>query len=391
MEDVIIIGGGPAGLMAAQVLAERGFSVTVCEQKVAPARKFLVAGHGGFNLTHSMPYETMLSEYTPPHVVRYIRDFTSKDTVDWLQRIGIATYTGSSGKVFPAGNIKPVQVLQAWLRYLGQLGVTIRYRHELLDFDAAALKLQHKDQAFEIPYRKAIFALGGASWPQTGATGSWVPLLQEKDIPIEPLVPANSGLDTSDDYSGMAGCVLKNIALRAGSVSRKGELVFTDYGLEGSPVYYLNRELRRSGLPAAIYIDLKPQLEADSLLQVLQQGHRHITDTLKKHLNIQGTALQLLKRLPKQVFTDPEQLVRHIKNYPVTVTAFRPLGEAISTAGGLSWEALNDDLGLKGYGNIHCIGEMLDWDAPTGGFLLQACFAMGHYIGSSLPLPADRG
>ncbi len=214
-----------------------------------------------------------------------------------------------------------------------------------------------------------------------------MPLLQAKHIRIEPLVPSNSGLDTSDDFSGMAGCVLKNIALKAGSVSRKGELVFTDYGLEGAPVYYLNRELRRSGLPAAVCIDLKPHLEEDSLLQVLQQGHKHITDSLKKQLNIQGTALQLLKRLPKQVFTSPELLTRHIKNYPVSVTAFRPLTEAISTAGGLSWKALNDDLSLKEYDNIHCIGEMLDWDAPTGGFLLQACFAMGDYIGKSLHMP----
>lgn len=384
MEEVIIIGGGPAGLMAAQRLAERGMKVVLYEQKPAPARKFLVAGHGGFNLTHSMPYETMLEEYTPRTVLRYISDFTNHDTLSWLHSIGIETYTGSSGKIFPTRGIKPIGVVQAWLRRLEKLGVVIHYQHTLSDFDETTLQLQYKDEIIEQPYGKVIFAMGGASWPSTGATGAWISLLHSKGIEVTPVEPANSGLYTVMDGGVLAGSVLKNITLEAGGIARKGEVVFTDYGIEGSPVYYLNRILRTIGFPERVYIDLKPHLHEAEVLQLLQSAKGNMTDTLKKVLNINGTALQLLKRLPKDTFTDPVLLTRHIKKYPLEVTGFRPIEEVISTAGGVSWGALNEDLSLEKYPHIHCIGEMLDWDAPTGGFLLQACFAMGDYVGRNI-------
>lgn len=381
--NIVIVGAGPAGLMAAQQLAKKGYAVSVYEQKPAAARKFLVAGHGGFNITHNMPYGQMLAAYSHQELVRTIRDFTNEDTIIWLQEIGIPTYVGSSGKIFPQKGIKPIEVLQAWLQYLQQLGVTIHYGYTLLDFDAEALTFATAAGIVTVPYSKMMVALGGGSWPKTGSDAKWVPLFEEKHIPVTPLLPANSGFELTLPTADLEAQTLKNVVVHLGEQQKMGELVFTTYGIEGAPIYYMNRFVRHLDFPFEMHIDLKPTYSLEQLQKVLQHNKQAITTCLKTQLNLAKTSIALLKLLPKEVFMSADLLAAAIKAYPLTVTSLRPLEEVISTAGGVSWSALNLDLSLKAYPNIYCIGEMLDWEAPTGGYLLQACLANGHFVAQS--------
>lgn len=371
--------------MAAQTLAERGKQVMIIEQKPAAARKFLVAGHGGFNLTHNMDYAAMLQEYTPNNILPYITHFTNKDTITWLDKIGIPTYVGSSGKVFPAKDIKPIQVLQAWIKYLAQLPIQILYQHELIDFDNQKIEVLHQGKTLTYNFEKLILTLGGASWPQTGATGKWVQTFKEKDIDITPLAPANTGFETVIDFSNLAGQVLKNVQISFHDQHKLGEFVFTTYGIEGSPIYYFNRHLRGLTFPQTLHINFKPQNTYASLLALwLKYPKKNSTQKLKDVYKLSSTAIALLKLLPKETYTNEERLLQAMLQYPISISGYRPIEEAISSAGGVAWTALNEDLSLIKYPNVHCLGEMLDWEAPTGGFLLQACFAMGNYLGNKL-------
>lgn len=385
MKPYIIIGAGPAGLMAAQTLAEQGKQVIVFEQKPAAARKFLVAGHGGFNITHSMPYENMLAEYEPNNIIPYLQHFTNIDTIDWLQKIGIATYKGSSGKIFPQKGIKPIEVLQAWLNYLQQLGVQINYQHTMDDFEQDSVTISFKENTKQYSFNKLILALGGASWPQTGATGKWVAILEQKGITISSLLPSNTGLETTDNYEELAGQSVKNIEVFHNNSSKKGEFIFTNYGIEGSPIYYLNRSVRKATLPTTIYVNLKPQYDQETLLTLWKNDNNSSSSAkLKRALKLSPTAIAILKKLPKDLFTNEDKLLQYIQHYPIEIKGFRPIEEGISTAGGICWSAMNEDLSLKKYPKVHCIGEMLDWDTPTGGYLLQACFSMGNYLGKAI-------
>lgn len=382
MSEIHIVGAGPAGLMAAQMYAQNGHQVIVYEQKAAVARKFLVAGHGGFNLTHQDDYATMLTEYDHPLFRAVIAEFTNEDTVTWLQSIGIPTYVGSSGKIFPQKGIKPIAVLQAWLTRLEALGVTIKTQHQLLDFDKHYLQFLNGEQEVNVKYEKAVFAFGGLSWQKTGSDGKWITLFKNKNISITKIEPANSGFETTIDFTALEGKPLKNIAVNFQNTIKKGEIVFTNYGIEGSPIYYLNRSIRKHALPLTIYLDLKPNLSLDNIQQLYESQHLiNITAFLKDKLSIQGAALTLLKKLPKAVYINPNALFQHIKQYPIEIKSFRPIDEVISTSGGLSWDALDEHLALKDYPQIQCCGEMLDWEAPTGGYLLQGCFASGYFVG----------
>lgn len=375
MKSIHVVGAGPAGLMAAHRYALRGYRVTVHDHKTAAGRKFLVAGHGGFNLTHSEDLELFLSRYDAPGIIAMVRRFTNQDTLQWLQSIGIATYTGSSGKVFPEKGIKPIEVLRKWMEALAALQVEFCFEHRLVDFDQEFLHFSHQGEIRQVRYTRALFAFGGKSWAKTGSDGAWVSLFREKGISVQELEASNSGLETRLRYEHLAGQPLKNIRLFNAAAEKLGEMVLTSYGIEGSAVYFMNRYIRQQPFPQMLYVDLLPHHAEGLLATLLGQGK--ITDVLKNRLKLRGGALGLLKTLDRESYTRPEVLARYIKSFPFEITAFRPLDEVISSYGGVNWSELADDLSLKKYPDIQCCGEMLNWDAPTGGYLLQACFASG--------------
>ncbi|MDR2281895.1 MAG: NAD(P)/FAD-dependent oxidoreductase [Sphingobacterium sp.] len=380
---IVIIGSGPAGLMAAQELAIQGYKVHVYEQNKAAARKFLVAGDGGFNLTHSESVDAFVEKYDVAFVQDIVRSFDNKATVEWLSKIGIPTYVGSSGKIFPEKHIKPIQVLQAWLAYLKELGVSVFYQFQLVDFDEANVYLSHKNEIITCKYEKLILGLGGASWKKTGSDAFWVSIFEQKGIKVKALESANSGYNTQEDWNDIEGQALKNIGIRYKNYTRLGEIVFTNYGVEGSPLYYMNRFTRKETFPLNLEIDLKPNMSVDSITEKLS-GVGSVVSLLKNKLKLSKTAIALLKRLDKDVFTEPGSLAMAIKQYPIHVTGLRPIEEVISTAGGVSFEELDKNLALYRFPNVHCVGEMIDWEAPTGGYLLQGCFSTGAWVAKAI-------
>lgn len=380
---LLIIGAGPAGLMAAEQLAKKGHTVHIYEQNKAAARKFLVAGHGGFNLTHQEDIEQFIQKYDHPRIREIVRYFDNTDTREWLTEIGIETYVGSSGKIFPSKETKPIMVLQAWLKRLTELGVVFFYEHQFINFTETSVTFENKGVQIEKNYQKLLFGLGGGSWSKTGSTAQWVDLFKEKGINIVPLAAANSGFNSSMNLSELEGQYLKNIVVHYEDQQKRGELVFTNYGIEGSLIYYMNRFVRSKGFPNELSLDLKPEFDEDYLLQILQSPGK-TTSHLKKDIHLQPAAITLLKALDKEIYLSPELLVKAIKRYPIPIESFRPIDEVISTAGGVCFEELNDNLSLKHYPNIFCLGEMLNWEAPTGGYLLQACFSSGRWAADHL-------
>ncbi|MFD2555661.1 BaiN/RdsA family NAD(P)/FAD-dependent oxidoreductase [Sphingobacterium tabacisoli] len=385
---IVIIGAGPAGLMAAQQLAIQGYKVHVYEQNKAAARKFLVAGDGGFNLTHSEPIDAFVEKYNVAFVREIVRSFDNQATVTWLSKIGIPTYVGSSGKIFPERHIKPIQVLQAWLAYLKELEVSIFYQFQLVDFDVNNVYLRHKGEIVACRYEKLILGLGGASWKKTGSDASWASILEQKGINVTPLESANSGYNTQEDWSDIEGQALKNIQIRYKNYTKLGEIVFTSYGIEGSPLYYMNRFTRKDTFPFDLEIDLKPNMSVDSIVDRLSRVGS-VVSLLKTQLKLSKTAIVLLKRLNKEVFIESRSLAMAIKRYPVHVTGLRPIEEVISTAGGVSFEELDENLALYKFPKVHCVGEMIDWEAPTGGYLLQGCFSTGAWVAKSISCSHD--
>lgn len=381
--QIIIIGAGPAGLMAAQTLAEKGCKVQIFEQNKAAARKFLVAGHGGFNLTHSEELETLIQKYDAPEIRNIVKSFDNKSVVNWLSDLGITTYTGSSGKIFPTKNFKPIQVLKAWLDRLEQLGVTIHYDHTFIDFTADAVTLRNREKEITVQYSKLILAMGGGSWKKTGSDAQWVDILRSKNITITPLASANSGYNTDSRFHQLQGQYLKNIKISFDGNDKIGEVVFTKYGIEGSPVYYLNRFTRPHQFPLTLEIDLKPRLTEAEISEQLSKADK-ISPILKRQLKLSTTAINLLKTLDKENYTNKEKLPVMIKRFPIEVLGLRPIDEVISTAGGVAFSALNSKLELTDYPNVFCAGEMIDWEAPTGGYLLQACFSTGFWVANEI-------
>lgn len=381
--QIIIIGAGPAGLMAAQILAEKGFEVHVYEQNKAAARKFLVAGNGGFNLTHSEEIDQFVEKYESLEIQKLVKNFDNQQVVQWLSDLGITTYIGSSGKIFPTKNFKPIQVLKAWLDRLTFLGVTIHYDYTFKDFDDSSVFLKNNDNDVIVKYSKLILAMGGGSWKKTGSDAKWVETLAAKNIEIIPLQSANSGYDTPKKFHLLQGQYLKNIKVFFKDHSKIGEIVFTKYGIEGSPVYFLNRFTRKHDFPLVIEIDLKPNLSEDEIVAELKSSDR-ISPILKKKLKLSTTSLNLLKTLDKETYTDIEILAKRIKKFPIEVLSFRPIDEVISTSGGVAFSELNSFFELKKFPNVFCAGEMIDWEAPTGGYLLQACFSTGFFVGNAV-------
>ena len=380
---IIIIGAGPAGLMAAQTLAERGFKVHVYEQNKAAARKFLVAGNGGFNLTHSEEIDSLIEKYDALELQDIVQQFDNKKVVQWLSDLGISTYVGSSGKIFPTKNFKPIQVLNAWLDRLAKLGVEIHYGHTFVDFDADFVYLKNNIEEIQIKYSKLILAMGGGSWKKTGSDAKWIETLAKKKIDITPLQSANSGYNTNEKLHVLQGKYLKNIEVSFENRRKIGEIVFTKYGIEGSPIYFMNRFTRKHQFPLNLFIDLKPNISETDILEHLKIGKK-ISSVLKREIKISTTGLNLLKTLDKESYTNKDILAKFIKKFPIEILSFRPVDEVISTSGGVAFPELNAQLELKKFPNVYCAGEMIDWEAPTGGYLLQACFSTGSWVAESM-------
>ncbi|WP_445502095.1 NAD(P)/FAD-dependent oxidoreductase [Microvirga sp. G4-2] len=383
-----IVGGGPAGLIAAEVLARAGVAVTVYDRMPSVGRKFLMAGRGGLNLTHSEDFERFVTRYAEaePALRPLIEAFTPEDLRAWCEGLGQATFVGSSGRVFPKA-FKASPLLRAWLTRSESLGVRFALRHTWQGWDAQGA-LVFTDAAGRTVKRKpdaTILALGGASWPRLGSDGSWAGVLQAKGIAVAPLRPANMGfvLPWSEVMrSRFEGEPLKRIALTFEGVTVKGEAIVTADGIEGGAVYALSGPLRNvieGKGSATLLVDLRPDLSLETLekrLSAPRKGQSAST-FLRKAAGLSPLGIAILRESAPQLPAEPEALARLIKAMPLTLTGTKPLERAISTAGGVPFSELDPNLMLRRMPGVFVAGEMLDWEAPTGGYLLQATFATG--------------
>jgi hypothetical protein len=390
---VAIVGGGPAGLMAAEVLSEGGAAVHVYDAMPSVGRKFLLAGKGGLNLTHSEALPAFTQRYgaRAPQVAAWLEAFGPGALRAWASGLGIETFVGSSGRVFPK-DLKAAPLLRAWLHRLRERGVAFHMRHRWTGWgDDGALCLASPAGDMRIEPRATVLALGGASWPQLGSNGAWVPWLQAAGADVAPLVPANCGFEVAWSAhlrERFAGSPIKPVVLRFGVVfERQGEFVLSGYGVEGSLVYAAGAAIRdaiaRDGR-ATIELDLLPDHDAARVAREVAhpRGARSLASHLKGRLGLAGAKAALLHEcLPREALADPARLAAAIKALPITVTAPRPMAEAISSAGGVRLESLDAQLMLRTRPGVFCAGEMLDWEAPTGGYLLQASMASGRVAG----------
>lgn len=381
---IAIIGGGPAGLMAADTLAPHA-EVDLHEHGKHIGRKFLVAGQGGFNITNSVEGDDLIAHYAPSGFLDpALRAFGPTELREWLKEMGMDTFVGTSGRVFPVKGIKPIDVLTRIRERLLERGVRIHAEHVFTGFNAEAqVRMENREGLFLLDADRVIFALGGASWPVTGSTGIWPPLFEGLGISITPFRPSNCGVEIA--WPAMLvraheGKPLKNIHISAGSRRALGEATLTRHGLEGNAIYPVVPAIREGA--TELSIDLKPDSTAERLVE-------RIGDKEPKNfaaaINLDRMQLALLKAFtPKEVSLSAALFVHHVKDLHIPVCGLRPIGEAISTAGGIPLQELGPDYSLRKHPQFHTIGEMVDWDAPTGGFLLQGCFAMGRHVGHSI-------
>jgi uncharacterized flavoprotein (TIGR03862 family) len=380
---VSIIGAGPSGLMAAEVLARAGVAVTVHERMPSPARKFLLAGRGGLNLTHSEGQEAFLSRYGPAEaaVSDWLDALSPDDLIAWAEGLGQTTFTGSSGRVFPRA-MKASPLLRAWLARLAELGVVLKTRSLWTGWSGGALTF--KDGASETP-DAVIIATGGASWPRLGSDGSWTSVLEAEGVAVAPLRPSNAGfnVDWSDILIDRAsGQALKAVALTFGDQTLRGDVMLTRYGLEGGAIYALSSALReaiaRDG-SAILTLDLRPDMTEDALVDRLAagRGKDSMTNHLRKAGGLSPAAIAVLRDIPGEIPLGAEKLAKRIKAVRLKLTGMQGLERAISSAGGVEFGAVNPSLMLTARPGVFVAGEMLDWEAPTGGYLLQASFASG--------------
>jgi uncharacterized flavoprotein (TIGR03862 family) len=383
--DVLVVGGGPAGLRAAEMAADARLKTILADHKASVGRKFLVAGRGGLNLTHSEPVENFPARYgeTEDSARRWkklLADFSPDDLRAWAKELGVETFVGTSGRVFPMTK-QAAPLLRRWIERLRRQGVSFRPRHGLASFRRRAngeleIEFATPQGAVTFQTRALVLALGGASWPQTGSDGGWVSLLTKADIAVIPVAPANCGYEVAWPAAFLEeaeGLPLKNIVLRAAGESVAGELLITKYGLEGGAIYQLSRALRTMKAPS-LEIDLKPAFTVEQLTAKIRHARGdHLIGQAASAWRLSQAAVALLRLRPP--FASGEELASVAKAYPLVLRGPRPIAEAISTAGGVSWEELDDHLMLKKLPGIFCAGEMIDWDAPTGGYLLQGCFS----------------
>jgi uncharacterized flavoprotein (TIGR03862 family) len=388
MTTVAIVGGGPAGLMAAEVLSAAGVAVTVYDRMPSVGRKFLMAGRGGLNLTHSEALEGFLARYGPAQerLAPLVEGFSPTDLIAWAQGLGQETHVGSSGRVFPTSH-KASPLLRAWLARLQAQGVQVLTRHDWLGWDAkGGLRFTTPDGETAANPDATILALGGASWPKLGATGAWTEILAKDGVTVTPLRPANVGFDAawSDVFRDrFHGQPLKNVGVSFDGQAARGDAMVTREGLEGGAVYALSAPLRdaiaASG-SALLEIDLRPDQSIGQLTArlAIPRGGQSMTNYLRKAAHLSPLEINLLREAHGvELALTAGGLARAIKAAPIKLTGVRPIDRAISTAGGVALSEVSDDLMLRARPGVFVAGEMLDWEAPTGGYLLQACFATG--------------
>ncbi|WP_293764828.1 TIGR03862 family flavoprotein [uncultured Aquitalea sp.] len=395
--SVAVIGGGPAGLMAAEQLSRRGVAVTVFDAMPSVGRKFLLAGVGGMNITHAEEKSLFLSRYgaREAQLAPLLKDFAADELRQWALELGVETFVGSSGKVFPR-EMKAAPLLRAWLSRLREAGVCFMVRHRWLGWDEqGGLRFATPEGEMVCRADAVLLALGGGSWKKLGSDGAWLPLLAQRGVGTAPLKPSNCGFEANwsqhfvDKFAGqpLKSVTLDFTDLQGNRVSRTGECVATAYGVEGNLVYAFSAALRDvidARGSATFHLDLMPQKSAEQVLAEVAhpRGSRSLSSHLQSRLNLKGVKAGLLREcLPKEVFADMPALAAAIKRLPVTVYAARPIDEAISTAGGVAFDAMDEHLMLRALPGVFCAGEMLDWEAPTGGYLLTACLASGRAAG----------
>lgn len=392
-----VIGGGPAGLMAAESLIRGGVQVNLYDSMPSVGRKFLVAGKGGLNLTHAESRDQFLTHYGShrPKLEPLLVNFGPDELLEWVHDLGIDTFVGTSGRVFPVG-LKSAPILRAWLARLRNAGVSFHLRHKWCGWNIdGSLRFETQEGEAHINPAGVVLALGGGSWSRLGSTGAWVQLLVDRGISVARLRPSNCGFDVvwSDHFrSRFEGFPLKSVSLsytdlKGSNFHQQGEFIVTSTGVEGSLIYAFSAQLRdeiEANGVAVIKLDLAPGWSHQHLKERLSlpRGKRTLSGHLEKSVNIKGVKAGLLwEFVPKQYFSDPVRLASAIKELPISLLAPRPLEEAISSAGGVLFEELDDNLMIRSIPGVFCAGEMLDWEAPTGGYLLTACFSSGRAAG----------
>ena len=389
-KKVAIIGGGTAGLFLAAFLKTDIYDVTIFEKNTSLGRKFLVAGDGGFNLTNSEELSSFKSRYTPSSFLdNALNHFSNADLRTWLLSLGIPTFVGSSGKVFPEKGIKPIKVLKCIEAYLINKNVKFEFNKTFTNWDEENSLEFNSKEIIKSDY--TVFALGGSSWKITGSDGSWLNVFNKKGIDTLPFRPSNCAyrIKWHEKFiQNNEGKPLKNISISLKNKIQKGEAVITKFGIEGNAIYGLSPEIQSilaSKNEVVVYADFKPAYNLSNLTEKITRSNSNITITLRKKIKLSSVVIELIKgTLTKEEFIDIQTLAKFIKIFPLTIVDSAPIDEAISTSGGINLNAIDSDFEIKKIKNHFCIGEMLDWDAPTGGYLIQACASMGVYLAHQL-------
>ena len=389
-KTISIIGGGPSSFLLAAFLDTDKFDITIYEKNKTAGRKFLVAGKGGFNLSHSEPISELTKRYTPIDFLKNsLLHFTNEDFKDWLNTLEIPTYIGSSKRVYPKQGIKPITVLSTILNHLKKKGIIFKYEHMFSGWDSKN-NLIINNAIISSDF--TVFALGGGSWKITGSDGSWLETFQKKGIPTIPFEASNCAfkIDWKSEFiEKNEGDPLKNITISCAEKTQKGEAVITRFGLEGNAIYGLSPQIRaqlKSEKKATIYIDFKPTLTLENITSKIENSNfKNRTQVLKKELKLSNSQIELLKiHLSKKVYLDAHLISKKIKNFPLKITDVSLIDAAISTVGGIDLNAIDTHFQLHTLPNQFCIGEMLNWDAPTGGYLIQACASNGVFLSNYL-------